>query len=172
MISQKKKEGKTSGEAMFVFTGINTWKQHYRRSTVVIIIIGSRNNDLSGDIRYARYNLWDDIAYSNFRVERINKSARVIPTRKSASKRKGMARVRKREREGGRRTDSMRFVRLPIDAFHAVSRNVANFNQANGNWRLSSFVYYLNQYYRELQINYYQCYFLAHVAHIRLTFDD
>lgn len=100
MISQKKKkEGKTSGEAMFVFTGINTWKQHYRRSTVVIIIIGSRNNDLSGDIRYARYNLWDDIAYSNFRVERINKSARVIPTRKSASKRKGMARVRKRERE-------------------------------------------------------------------------
>lgn len=72
---------------MFVFTGINTWKQHYRRSTVVIIIIGSRNNDLSGDIRYARYNLWDDISYSNFRVERINKSARVIPTREKAHRR-------------------------------------------------------------------------------------
>lgn len=98
---------------MFVFTGINTWKQHYRRSTVVIIIIGSRNNDLSGDIRYDRYNLWDDIAYSNFRVERINKSARVIPTRKSASKRKGgkgwQELEREREKEG-EKGDSMRFV--------------------------------------------------------------
>lgn len=95
---------------MFVFTGINTWKQHYRRSTVVIIIIGSRNNDLSGDIRYARYNLWDDISYSNFRVERINKSARVIPTRKSASKRKGGKGWQELERERERRIRCVSFV--------------------------------------------------------------
>ena len=66
---------------------------------------------------------------------------------------------REEREEIAERNGPMRFVRLSIDAFHAVSRNVANSNQANGNWRLSSFVYYLNQYYRELQINYYRRYF-------------
>ena len=65
--------------------------------------------------------------YSNFRAQRINKSL-LFPREKAHSSgwRKG---------EGGERerNGSMRFVRLPIDAFHAVPRNVANSNQANGN---------------------------------------
>lgn len=40
---------------------------------------------------------------------------------------------REEREEIAERNGPMRFVRLSIDAFHAVSRNVANSNQANGN---------------------------------------